>query len=193
MKLELVAHADAQPSNAPRYSDVPPQHAIRGLFGVTLLENTIEATEAILNVMGLHRTRTEGRRLRFAAPGTAFGNRIDIVFDPLAGRGRQGAGTVHHIAFRTPDDVSQLEWKSTLESYADVTPVQERTYFESIYFREPGGVLFELATDTPGFLIDEPVSSLGERLCLPESLEPQRRKIEDHLLPVKLTKECVPA
>ena len=116
-----------------------------------------------------------------------------MVVDPSARRGRAVAGSVHHIAFRTPDDASQLEWKSEIEKYVDVTPVQERTYFQSIYFREPGGVLFELATDEPGFAIDESPATLGEALCLPDWLEPRRAEIERSLLPITLTKEPVSA
>ena len=193
MQVEIVAHAGAPELNVPRYSSVPPEHAICGFFGVTLLENRIDITEPILNVIGFHRIAQEGQRIRFAAAGTALGNHIDVVVDPSARRGRAVAGSVHHIAFRTPDDASQLEWKSEIEKYVDVTPVQERTYFQSIYFREPGGVLFELATDEPGFAIDESPATLGEALCLPDWLEPRRAEIERSLLPITLTKEPVSA
>jgi glyoxalase family protein len=104
-----------------------------------------------------------------------------------------GAGSVHHIAFRAADDASQLEWRAELAKHLDVTPVLDRTYFHSIYFREPGGVLFELATDPPGFLLDEPAESLGEELRLPEWLEPKRSLIEQHLPQIELHKEKVPA
>ena len=191
MKLEIVAHGDAQEANPSRYSSVPLAHAIRGFFGVTMLENRIETTEPILNVMGLRRVSEEGQRIRFAAAGNALGNHIDLLLNPRAPQGRLGAGSVHHIAFRTPNDASQLEWKSEIEKQVDVTPVQERTYFQSIYFREPGGVLFELATDEPGFAVDETVATLGEALCLPDWLEPRRAEIERRLLPITLTKERV--
>ena len=191
MKLEIVAHADAREAHPSRYSSVPPVHAIRGFFGVTMLENKIETTEPILNLMGWHRVREEAQRIRFAAAGSALGNQIDVLVNPRAPQGRIGAGSVHHIAFRTPDDASQLEWKSEIEKYVDVTPVQERTYFQSIYFREAGGVLFELATDKPGFAVDETPATLGEALCLPDWLEPRRADIERRLLPITLTKERV--
>src|SRR6202021_3922576 len=104
-----------------------------------------------------------GTRFRFAAKGRALGYHIDGLGQPQLTYGRMGAGSGHHIAFRAHDDASQLEWREVLvASSLDVTPVLDRTYFHSIYFREPGGVLFELATDLPGFARDEPVTSLGE-------------------------------
>ncbi len=109
IKLEIVGHADAATLTPPRFSDVPPAHALRGFFGVTLLEHDAAATETILNMMGFHRIAEEGARLRFAAPGTALGNHIDLVIDPKASCGRMGAGIIHHIAFRAVDDDSQLE------------------------------------------------------------------------------------
>src|ERR1700734_961964 len=99
MKVEIVAHANAGPVNAPRYASVPPEHAIRGFFGVTLFERDAEPTASILNLMGFRNVAEEGNRLRFAAEGSALGNHIDLLIDPGAYYGRQGAGSVHHIAF----------------------------------------------------------------------------------------------
>jgi glyoxalase family protein len=99
-----------------------------------------------------------------------------------------GAGTVHHIAFRNQDDPAQAEWRAVLSRHLSVTSVQDRIYFHSIYFREPGGVLFEMATDNPGFLIDEPVERLGETLRIPEWYEPIRRQIDTRLTPIELHK-----
>jgi glyoxalase family protein len=97
--------------------------------------------------------------------------------------GRMGAGSVHHIAFRASDDAAQRSWREEIRQLPlNVTPVLDRTYFHSIYFREPGGVLFEIATDTPGFSYDEPLETLGESLKLPPWLESQREEIE-HVLP----------
>ena len=96
-----------------------------------------------------------------------------------------GAGTIHHIAFRVPTDEMQLEYQSALLAAGhEVTPVIERKYFHSIYYREPGGVLFEIATEPPGFTVDEPVESLGEKLALPEWFEPNRSAIEQGLPPI---------
>jgi glyoxalase family protein len=191
MILELVEHAEAKPVAAPRYADVPAQYAIQGFFGTTLLELSLMRSQALLELMGYRKVDEEGDRTRFAPEGDALGHFLDIVVDKAAQPGRMGAGTVHHIAFRTNDDSSQLDWRQELGQYANVTPVQDRTYFHSIYFREPGGVLFEIATDAPGFLIDEPIESLGEALRIPEWFEPQRRQIEAHIQPITLHKAAV--
>jgi glyoxalase family protein len=190
MKIEIVAHTDAGEPNAPRFASVPPEHAIRGFFGVTLLEQRAKETAAILNMMGFNKIGEEGNRLRFAAEGHALGNHIDLVIDPAAKFGRSGAGSVHHIAFRAADDAAQKEWRVEIAKRLSVTPVLDRTYFHSIYFREPGGVLFELATDPPGFALDEPIESLGEELRIPHWLESKRGMIEQRLAPIVLHKEA---
>jgi glyoxalase family protein len=192
MKIEIVAHADAGAANAPRFASVPPEHAIRGFFGVTLLEQDTAQTAAILNVMGFQKIGEQGNRLRFSAAGYALGNHIDVLIDPDAKFGRSGAGSVHHIAFRAKDDAAQKEWRQEIAKHLDVTPVLDRTYFHSIYFREPGGVLFELATDPPGFTLDEPLESLGEELRIPQWLESKRAFIEKRLTPVTLHKSLPP-
>jgi glyoxalase family protein len=187
MRLEIVGHADAGEAKAPRTSDVPAEHAIRGFFGVTLCEGGYEKTVAVLGIMGFHNIGEHGTRFRFAADGGALGNHIDVLVQPQLTYGRMGAGSVHHIAFRAFDDTAQREWREVLvASSLDVTPVLDRTYFHSIYFREPGGVLFELATDPPGFALDEPIESLGETLKLPPWLEPQRSRVERMLPPIAL-------
>jgi glyoxalase family protein len=186
MKLEIVGHADAGPANASRYADVPDGHAIRGFYGITLLEHDAESTGNFLNILGFHKVAEEGNRQRYAAEGTALGNHIDLVIDPNASYGRSGAGSVHHIAFRAADDAAQLAWREEIGKHVDVTPVMDRTYFHSIYFREPGGVLFELATDAPGFAFDEPVETLGEELRIPAWLEPRRAVIVKRLTPLEL-------
>lgn len=188
MGLEIVGHDDAGEIAPPRFADVPPQHALRGIFGVTLLERDLLAVEPTLRMMGLQPVAHENTRVRFATEGNARGRFIDIVVNPAAPRGRVGAGSIHHIAFRAEDDQSQLEWRGQIEKTLSVTAVQERDYFRSIYFREPGGVLFELATDPPGFTLDEPLESLGEALCTPEWLAPRRSAIEATLLPITLHK-----
>ena len=160
MKLEFVGHAGARESRAPRTSKIPSEHSIRGFFGVTLCEGGFEKTAAVLVTMGFQKIAESGNRFRFAAEGNALGNHVDLLVEPDLRHGRLGAGSVHHIAFRAADDVSQLEWREILvASSLDVTPVLDRTYFHSIYFREPGGVLFELATDPPGFEFDESIES----------------------------------
>jgi glyoxalase family protein len=142
--------------------------------------------------MGFRKIADEGNRQRFVAEGGALGNHIDLLIDPAAKYGRVGAGSVHHIAFRATDDAAQKEWRREIAKHLDVTPVLDRTYFHSIYFREPGGVLFELATDPPGFALDEPIESLGEELRIPEWLEPKRSYIEQRLVPITLHKNAPP-
>ena len=192
MKIEIVGHTDVGRVNAPRFASIPPEHAIRGFFGVTLLEHRLEPTAAILNMMGFDRVAEDSGRIRFAAEGSALGNHIDLLVDADAHFGSSGAGTVHHIAFRAKDDASQLEWRAEIAKHLNVTPVLDRTYFHSIYFREPGGVLFELATDPPGFALDEPLKSLGEELKLPAWLEPKRSVVEKRLPAIELHKSLPP-
>jgi glyoxalase family protein len=194
MKIELVAHAEAAAAHPPRFSDVPAEHAIRGFFGVTMLQLDATETAATLAFMGFHQIAAEGNRFRFASPAdpSALGNHIDILVDPQANFGRSGAGSVHHIAFRAANDESQLDWRTEITHHLPATEVLDREYFHSIYFREPGGVLFELATDNPGFAIDEPLESLGERLCLPPWFEVRRPELETTLPTITLHKATAP-
>jgi glyoxalase family protein len=187
MKIELVAHADAPHITAPRYADVPAEHALRGFFGVTLLERSLDRTAETMKMLGFEAVSTDGNRTRFVSPaGAPLGNHIDVVVDPNASYGQPGAGSVHHIAYRAKNDAAQLAWLEEIGKHLQVTPVQDRTYFHSIYFREPGGVLFELATDPPGFGLDEPEDTLGEALKIPSWLEPHRAAIEARLMPIEL-------
>jgi glyoxalase family protein len=120
MKIEIVGHEDAGAVKAPRFSDVPAEHAIRGFFGVTMLELAAAETAKMLGVMGFRQIAEEGKRLRFAADGVALGNHIDIVVDPHANYGRSGAGSVHHIAFRA----ARRDW----EAYSDHTGARSRLF-----------------------------------------------------------------
>jgi glyoxalase family protein len=192
MKIEIVAHADSGAVNAPRFALVPPEHAIRGFFGVTLLEQKADQTAATLNMLGFQKIGEQGNRLRYSAEGRALGNHIDLLVDPSAKFGRPGAGSVHHIAFRAKDDAAQKGWRQEIAKHLQVTPVIDRIYFHSIYFREPGGVLFELATDPPGFALDEPIESLGEELRIPQWLEADRGLIEQRLTAITLHKSLPP-
>jgi glyoxalase family protein len=188
MGIELVGHTETAELKVPRFADVPPEHAIRGFFGVTMLQRSRKGSEAALAVLGFRLVAEEGDRLRFSADGDALGNHLDIVVDSKAGFGRSGAGSVHHIAFRSADFEDQKEWLAKIGQYMSASPIMERDYFRSIYFREPGGVLYELATDIPGFTIDEPIDSLGEELCVPHWLEPSLAAMTQHLIPVTLHK-----
>jgi glyoxalase family protein len=191
LSLELVAHRDAQPHSAWKQGPVPEEYAIRGLFNVTLSETHQERTaKMLIDVLGFRLLQQEGTRFRYEVGDGGPGARIDVLSQPDQPHGRIAVGTVHHVAWRTADDAHQLNWRQHLLSHgSDVTPVMDRNYFHSIYFNEPGGVLFEIATDPPGFSIDEPVEELGTHLKLPPTLEPLRSEIEKVLLPIHVPEE----
>ena len=164
------------------------QAAIIGFHSATLLIDRIDATQRIIvDGMGMTPDQHEGNRCRFAMQDErAPGHLLDVIVDPSAGRGRFGGGTVHHIAFRTRDSREQLVWRQQLQRHGvSVTDVRDRTYFQSIYFNEPGGVLFEIATDPPGFRVDEDLNDLGTTLMLPARYEPLRGQIEERLPPLE--------
>ncbi|MBV8567020.1 MAG: ring-cleaving dioxygenase [Methylobacteriaceae bacterium] len=181
MPLALVAATGAEGEPAWLESDVPVEHAIRGFHGVTLMLKDVGPTAAILaNVLGFAEAGREGSRVRFKAGGTGLGGVLDIRAVGAFLPGRMGAGAVHHIAFRAADDAAQaLMVRKLAENHGLRTTEQlDRNYFRSVYFREPGGVLFEIATDIPGFAVDEPAAILGQTLKLPSFLEPRRKEIE---------------
>jgi glyoxalase family protein len=185
--IELIGRIIQPAAKAPRTSTVPLEHSIQGFFGVTLCESGFEMTSSVLEKMGFSQKEEEKNRFRFSALGGALGNHIDILVQPQLMYGRMGAGSVHHIAFRAPDDASQRLWRDELKAMPlEVTPVLDRTYFHSIYFREPGGILFEIATDPPGFDFDESLETLGETLKLPPWLQAKRSVIEKVLPPITL-------
>ena len=180
LRLELVATSETDPREPAPSTDVPREHAIRGFHSSTLALLSVEDTARVLmGPMGYRQIAAAGNRTRFAAGPGGPGTYLDLLADPSLPRGLNGAGTIHHVAFRVPDDQAQVAAREQL--LADglhVSPVIDRAYFKSIYYREPAGVLFEIATDQPGFAIDEPVESLGSRLGLPPHLEPHRAEIE---------------
>lgn len=163
--------------------------AITGFHSATVLLNRIAATQELITAaMAMGLAAQEDNRYRFAMQDPhAPGHLIDLVEDPSADTGRPGGGTVHHIAFRTPDSRQQLAWQQRLRRRGlGVTEVRDRKYFQSIYFHEPGGVLFEIATDPPGFTVDEDLRQLGAALQLPDRIEPLRGRIERQLPPLAL-------
>jgi glyoxalase family protein len=169
---------------------VPPEHTLRGFHSATLSERDAVATDRLVEFMGFTRIAEAGNRIRYQA-GAGDASIIDVVREPQGPGGELGAGIVHHIAFRTPTDEQQERWRwDLIPQVRMVTPIIDRVYFHSIYFREPGGVLFEIATDPPGFAIDEPVEHLGERLMLPPWLEAVRADLE-RTLP-RLTRSDIP-
>jgi glyoxalase family protein len=160
--------------------------AIVKIHSATIANKIAEPTVQLLTeTMGFRLSGEEGDRLRYEVAGGGPGAIVDILPTPDLARGIGGAGTVHHIAWRTPDGHQQLRWQQRLMQLDyHVSPVMDRQYFQSIYFREPGGILFEIATDPPGFTVDEPVESLGTGLMLPPNYEKSRRQIELGLPPV---------
>lgn len=163
-----------------------------GFHSVTLWERDVDRTARLLTdvfgyeAVGQERT-TGSERLRLKAPGNERGNILDIIRTDAPLPGRPGAGTIHHIAFRARTQEDQHGWQDRLATAGHrTTEVIDRQYFNAIYFREPGGVLFEIATDPPGFAIDEPADSLGTRLMLPPRYEPIRDRITRALPPLQV-------
>jgi len=178
--IALVAHAQDDPRAPWDHGFVPPEHAIRGLHSVTLSVDQEAATVGMLvDDMGLRFRSEDGNRFRFAAGDGAAGALVDVLVTPEAPPGLVAVGTVHHVAWRAPDEDTQAAWRAELvDRGVNVTSILDRQYFRSIYFREPGGTLLEVATDEPGFAIDEPLLELGRALKLPPWLEPKREEIE---------------
>lgn len=181
MRLALVGVPGIAVEAAWEGSDVPAEHAIRGFQGVSLLVDDAAPTGAILSdVFGFREIGREDTLIRYRADGAAVGDIVDLRVAGGFLPARQGAGSVHHIAFRAADDAAQDEMVRKLaENHGIATTEQrDRNYFRSVYFREPGRVLFEIATDVPGFAVDEPAETLGQALKLPAGLESQRARIE---------------
>ncbi len=188
LTLELVAVQALPTVRAWPESPIPAKHAIRGFHTATILSRDPDATQALLTqVMGMTPVGSDGDRLRFRMQAEdAPGHFIDLVADASARAGEQGGGTVHHIAFRVADTQAQATWRQVLDLKGfHPTAVRDRHYFKSIYFREPGGVLFEFATDPPGFAVDETPAQLGRRLKLPPQYAPMRSQIESRLPPLR--------
>ncbi|MDQ1002442.1 glyoxalase family protein [Neobacillus niacini] len=185
LHLELVEREEGE-KNSWKFGDVTPEVAIKGFGGATLLSTQPEKTAELLEkVMGLELIGSEGDFTRFRSSAD-IGNVIDLKLTSI-GRGTMGVGTVHHIAWRAIDDKDQLDWQKYVAANGyGVTPVKDRNYFNAIYFREHGEILFEIATDPPGFAHDEPEETMGEKLMLPEQYEPHRGQIEQGLLPFEV-------
>lgn len=178
MRLELVASAGDSRSGWDGVSDIPQQHAVRGLHTVTLSERLLDPTADMLTeLLGMELAGESAGAASFDMGQGGAGANVQVR-GGIQERGLQAGGTVHHVAFRAPDLITMELWQQELLSKGvSVTQVMDRQYFKSIYFREPGGVLFEIATDDPGFDIDEPLLELGRKLKLPPWLEPTREQI----------------
>jgi len=185
LHLEIVEREEGGP-NTWSFGEVTPDVAIKGFAGAILLSaKPVETADLLVNLMGLERIGQEGDFIRFRSSAD-IGNIVDLK--TTAGRrGSMGVGTVHHIAWRASDDEDQLEWKQYIGEHGyGVTPVQDRNYFNSVYFREHGEILFEIATDPPGFAIDETPERLGEKLMLPPQYEKYREQLNRRLIPIEV-------
>jgi glyoxalase family protein len=184
LRIELIEAAG--PSGADR---TPTDD---GFHSVTLWLRNPEPTARLLTeLFGYEHAGEEadasGRRRRLSAPGGGRGSVVDLLRSDAPSIGRQGAGTIHHVAFRAESDEVQREWRERVAAFGlQVTPVIDRQYFNAIYFREPGGVLFEIATDPPGFATDEAETELGTHLMLPPQYERRRADIERVLPPIRV-------
>lgn len=180
--IDVVSAPGDRRSGWDGVASVPAEHAVRGLHSVTMSEAIPEHTAAMLSgLLGMDLAGEDGDRARFAMADGGAGAVVDVAADARP-RGLQAGGTVHHIAFRAPDQETQARWRTELvDAGLEVTEIIDRQYFTSIYFHEPGGVLLEIATDQPGFAIDEPLLELGRELRLPPWLEPSREQIRASL------------
>jgi catechol 2,3-dioxygenase-like lactoylglutathione lyase family enzyme len=188
MNLEIIGTTET-PGNAWAAGPIPARHAIRGFHGVTLSEEGYEKTAQLLTeVMGYTLINSEQNRFRYrAGPGDGLASTVDLLCVPDGRHGTLGAGVVHHVAVRATDAAEQIGWRNRVVAEGlNVSPVMDRVYFQSIYYREPGGVLFEIATDEPGFTFDEAPEKLGKKLMLPPWLEKNRAAIEAAVPPVCL-------
>jgi glyoxalase family protein len=183
LKLELIAGKYADERQPWTTTDLTAANATKGFHSVTLTLNNIKATAAILTeVFGYRQLEQEGDRYRFVTDAIPTAAIVDLVEAPHGIRGLSGGGTNHHVAYRVANEAIQMEFREKILSRGlNITPKINRDYFYSLYFREPGGVLFELATDNPGFTVDEPLNELGSHLKLPVQYEPMRKKIEGSL------------
>ncbi len=188
LMLELIATARVDGIEGWPDGPVPAQHAVRGIHAVTIWEDGDAGSASFLTgTMGFGPAAEEENRLRFESGETGLGTVVELRRAPGFWRGSDGVGTVHHVAFRAVDDTVQRQRQEEIRSLGfGVTEVRDRTYFRSIYFREPGGVLFEIATDGPGFQLDESAAELGTSLKLPPHLESLRERLEKALPPLRL-------
>ena len=193
LALDLVAADGDTRSGWDGAVGIPAEHAVRGLHSITLAERDLDPTASMLTEllsMGIESTAGAaggaGGRERFGMAGGGAGAVVDVA-PGARERGLQAGGTVHHVAFRAPDLATMTRWQHELVAAGvRVTDIRDRQYFKSIYFREPGGVLFEIATDDPGFATDEPLLELGRALRLPPWLEPSREQIAAALPPLRV-------
>jgi glyoxalase family protein len=185
-ELELVGQASDERWVPWPDGPVDPVHAIRGFHSVGLgVSDAAPTIDFLTGTLGFREVGREGRRARFATGSAGPSSLVEVLEDPDGPPGEEAVGTVHHVAWRADDDAHELAWRAALlEGGRTVTPVIDRKYFHSIYFREPGGVLFEIATEGPGFTVDEAPEALGSALQLPPQYEGQRDDLKFSLPPI---------
>jgi glyoxalase family protein len=186
MQLVLIAVEDADQLPGWSNGEIPAENAVRGFHGVTLeVDGPAATAEVLTGAFGFQAAGRDHDRQRFLAPGSGPGSAVDLRTTPIPRAGRQGVGSVHHVAFRAADDAAQAAMAATVAAQG-LRPTDriDRCYFRSIYFREPGGVLFEIATDDPGFTLDEPAATLGSAIKLPPWYEGRRAEIVAALPPL---------
>lgn len=187
LMLQVIESAQLDPVDLKYESEVPRKFAIHGFHAPTLEVQNVKPTENVLKELGFELIGEEKSRRRFSVNSQSTSACLDLIERADGQFGINSAGTVHHIAFRCADDEEQLKWRERMVDLGlHVTPVIDRFYFHSIYFREPGGILFEIATDGPGFTVDEPAQDLGQTLKLPPQYEQHRAEIESVLPPILL-------
>lgn len=186
LKLELIESKTEDNRKAWETDEVKADVATKGFHNITLTLNSIKATAVILtDIFGYKLIDQEVNRYRYATDAVENAAIVDLVELPEEKRGLNANGTVHHVAFRVQNDEILMKFREKIEDYGlQITPQIDRQYFHSLYFREPGGVLFEIATDNPGFTVDESLEELGQNLKLPAQYEPQREAIEKHLVKI---------
>ena len=189
-RLVLVDDGGAGTASPWEKSPVPAEHQIRGLGPIVLTVADLARTASVLtDVMNMRRVRdyaAHGAQIHVFAMGEGgLAAELHVIEQKDVAVARQGAGSVHHVAFRTPDETQYHAWTERLREKGIPNSGEiDRFYFRSLYFREPNGILFEIATDGPGFAADEPMATLGEKLALPPFLEPRRKQIEAGLKPL---------
>lgn len=186
LKIELIESKSADKRKGWETSEIKKDVALKGFHNITLTLNSIKATAAILtDIFGYKLIETHVNRYRYAIDTVQTAAIVDLVELPEEKKGFVANGIVHHVAFRViNDDILKFFREKIVKQGYDITPQIDRQYFHSLYFREPGGVLFEIATDNPGFTVDESVEELGKHLKLPEQYELRRKEIEEHLVKV---------
>jgi len=186
LKLELIESKTNDNRKAWETDEVKSDVATKGFHNITLTLNSIKATAAILtDIFGYKLIDQDVNRYRYATDAVENAAIVDLVELPEEKRGLNANGTVHHVAFRVQNDEILMKFREKIEEYGlQITPQIDRQYFHSLYFREPGGVLFEIATDNPGFTVDESLEELGQNLKLPAQYESQREAIEKYLVKI---------